>query len=90
MLRELAGEGWKFTGIRVRVQARPAAEPAAKRYIKQLDETSASTLRELALKVGEGPLATALERLVRDAGPGKRLGDGDQALESIKEQDGQQ
>ncbi len=30
LLHKLAGEGWEFTGIRVRVQARPAAAEPAK------------------------------------------------------------
>ena len=51
VLHKLAGEGWEFTGIRVRVQARPAA----------------TSLEALASRLGYEPLAKALRRLARHA-----------------------
>jgi hypothetical protein len=65
LLRKLGGEGWEFTGIRVRVQARPPDARLEKHHIKQMDESAATTLRALAIEVGEGPLAAALRRLAR-------------------------
>jgi hypothetical protein len=59
----LAHEGWEFTGIRVRVQARLAREPVRNPPRKQLDKASAATLLALAVDLGESPLAQALERL---------------------------
>jgi hypothetical protein len=61
----LAREGWEFTGIRVRVQARLARESLPKVPKKQLDNASAATLLTLAAKLGESPLAHALRRLAR-------------------------
>ena len=59
----LAREGWEFTGIRVRVQARLARESAPNAPKKQLDTASAATLLALAEELGESPLAQALQRL---------------------------
>jgi hypothetical protein len=59
----LAREGWEFTGIRVRVQARLARESVPKLPKKQLDSASAATLLALAAELGESPLARALRRL---------------------------
>lgn len=59
----LAREGFEFTGIRVRVQARPALEPAPKSYVKQLDTAAAATIVSLAESLGDSPLAQALRRL---------------------------
>jgi hypothetical protein len=61
----LAREGWEFTGIRVRVQARLARESVPKSPKKQLDNASAATLLTLAAELGESPLAQALRRLAR-------------------------
>jgi hypothetical protein len=59
----LAREGWEFTAIRVRVQARLARESVPKSPKKQLDNASAATLLTLAAELGESPLARALSRL---------------------------
>ena len=59
----LAREGWEFTGIRVRVQARLAREAVSKSPKKQLDNASAATLLTLAAALGESPLSRALRRL---------------------------
>ncbi|MGH8799613.1 MAG: DciA family protein [Casimicrobiaceae bacterium] len=89
LLRKLAGEGWEFTGIRVRVQARPADAPPAKHHMEQLDESAATALRALADELGAGPLAKALRRLAsHSAAAGSDHGD--QTLERVKDQDAQQ
>jgi hypothetical protein len=59
----LALEGWEFTGIRVRVQARMAREAALNSPKKQLDKASSATLLALAAELPESPLALALRRL---------------------------
>jgi len=91
LLRKLAGEGWEFTGIRVRVQARPAAPGLEKLPKKQLDEAAGRTLQALARRLGDAPLAQALRRLARHAGPtATGSGGGHQPLESVKDQDAEQ
>jgi hypothetical protein len=67
LLRALLQEGTEFTGIRVRVQARPAARPAPKPAIKQIDKSSAAALEALAAELGDSPLAAALARLASRA-----------------------
>ena len=90
LLRELAGEGWEFTGIKVRVQARPAARNPPKVPKKQLDEAAVSTLETLASRLGDSPLAVALRRLARHAGHRTGSDDHNQALEGVKDQDAEQ
>jgi hypothetical protein len=90
LLRKLAGEGWEFTGIRVRVQARPAASESEKKHMNQLDEAAAMTLRSLASQLGDGPLAKALRRLARHAGPRAGSNNDEQSLEGVKDQNGEQ
>jgi hypothetical protein len=90
VLHKLAGEGWEFTVIKVRVQARPAAAEPAKVPMKQLDVAAASTLEALASRLGDEPLAQALRRLARHAGRRTGSDDGDQALESVKDEHGEQ
>ena len=77
----LAREGFEFTGIRVRVQARPASESARKSVKKQLDTDSAATILSLAGTLGESSLAEALRRLagtqrVQEAGLDAKLAPG--------------
>jgi hypothetical protein len=67
LLRALLQEGNEFTGIRVRVQARPAARPAPKPAIKQIDKASAEALEAVAAELGDSPLAAALARLAARA-----------------------
>ena len=67
----LAREGFEFTGIRVRVQARLARESPPKSPTKQLDSSSAAMLMSLAAKLGQSPLGDALRRLAS-----KRASDG--------------
>jgi len=90
LLRKLADEGWEFTGIRVRVQARPAASEPKKRAINQIDEVAAATLGSLASRLGDDPLAKALRRLVRRAGPQPGSSDDEQPLEGVKDQNREQ
>jgi hypothetical protein len=89
VLHKLAGEGWEFTGIRVRVQARPAVAEPAKAPKKQLDEAAAAALDALASRLGDAPLAKALKRLARHA-PHRAGSDDDQTLEGVKDQDTEQ
>jgi hypothetical protein len=85
----LAREGFEFTGIRVRVQARLARESVPKTPKKQLDNASAAMLLALAAELGESPLAQALRRLAK-----MRVGtdsDGrNESLESVKDEDREQ
>jgi hypothetical protein len=67
LLRALMQEGKEFTGIRVRVQARPPARPAPKPAIKQIDESSAVALEVAAAGLGDSPLAAAMVRLAARA-----------------------
>jgi hypothetical protein len=80
----LAREGWEFTGIRVRVQARLARESAPKSPKKQLDNASAATLLALAAELGESPLAQALRRLARSRA--RTNSDPNESLEGVKEE----
>jgi hypothetical protein len=70
MLEGLAREGWKFTGIRIRVQARPAGVDRSKVYAKQMDRLAAATLRQGAAGIADPALAAALARLAARAGRG--------------------
>ena len=87
VLHKLAGEGWEFTVIKVRVQARPARSDPAKAPMKQLDAAAGATLDALASRLGDEPLAKALRRLASRAGRRTGSDDGDQALEGVKNQD---
>jgi hypothetical protein len=84
----LAREGWEFTGIRVRVQARLARESLAIMPKKQLDSASASTLLTLAGQLGESPLSLALTRLATRARAAS--GHRHEPLEGVEDQDAEQ
>ena len=90
VLHKLAREGWEFTGIRVRVQARPAPDASPKRHMEQLDGGAARTLRALAATLGHGPLASALQRLASHADPPAPSDRDQQPLERVKDQDAEQ
>jgi hypothetical protein len=60
--------GWEFTGIQVRVQARPGWATARKIVAKQLDTASATALRAHAGELADPVLAAALRRLADQAG----------------------
>ena len=84
----LGREGWEFTGIRVRVQARLARESPGIISKKQLDSASAGTLLALAGRLGESSLSRALTRLA--AGAGAASGHRNQPLEGVKDEDAEQ
>ena len=87
--RALAHEGWEFTGIKVRVQARPAFEKPVNTPRKQLDPSSIEQLKRLAAKLGSNnELSAALSRLASQAMPAS--GDVDQALDGVEDQDREQ
>ena len=65
--RALAQEGWEFTGIRVRVQARSAPQEVLNILPKQIDAASIAELQRLAAKLGDTELAAALRNLVERA-----------------------
>jgi hypothetical protein len=87
--RALAHKGWKFTGIRVHVQARSAPRQAVNVAPKQIDAASIAKLRRLAEKLGDSELAAALRRLVRHAGAptSGRVGE---PLEGVEDEDREQ
>jgi hypothetical protein len=68
LLVKLQREGWQFTAIRVRVQVRATPVTPEKAQSNQLDRNSLRPLAVLAKELPEGPLKTALARLVRRAG----------------------
>jgi hypothetical protein len=65
LLRTLVADGCEFTGIRVRVQARPKSAPRANSLKKQIDALAGVRLMATAEALGESPLAEALKRLAR-------------------------
>ena len=85
----LAHEGWEFTGIRVRVQARLAVEEVPNVTPKQIDAASAATLRRLAASLNQSELSAALERLA-SRGYGFCSGRVDEALDGVKDEDREQ
>jgi hypothetical protein len=68
LVNTLQRAGWEFTGIQVRVQARPGWGASHKIVAKQLDTTSATKLRAGANALADPELATALRRLADHAG----------------------
>lgn len=82
MLEGLAREGWKFTGIRIRVQARPVGGHRSKVYAKQMDRAAAAALRQGAAGISDPGLAAALARLASRAG--QASGDQEQPLEGVE------
>src|SRR5208282_2690078 len=59
--------GWEFTGIQIRVQARPGWGESHKVVAKQLDTTSVTALRAAADALADPELARALRRLADHA-----------------------
>ena len=88
LLAALVREGWKFTGIRVRVQVR-SAQPKRNPDPKHIDNASAERLEALAMQLGDAPLAQALRRLARSGSPSGSDFD-DQPLQSVKDKDDEQ
>lgn len=68
LLSALRREGFEFTSIRVRVQVRAPAAERRKSLSKQFDSSAARPVAALAESLPEGPLRTALRRLLRRAG----------------------
>src|SRR5882672_5949048 len=67
LVETLSREGWKFTGIRIRVQARQNRADRSKVHAKQIDEQSAAAIRAGADRVTDPDLAAALRRLADSA-----------------------
>jgi len=63
LLQALEREGWKFTGIRIRVQPRSAGGSPEKNLSKQIDAVSAATLTARAQALADPALREALLRL---------------------------
>jgi len=85
MLVALAEEGWKFTGIRLRVQVRSTAKQPRNIAPNQIDAASAAALERLAAQLDDPLLADALRRLARRARP-RSDGNNDQSLEGEEDQ----
>jgi hypothetical protein len=85
LLQILAHEGWEFTGILVRVQARSPPQVVHKSVEKQLDGISAAVLRRRALEVADPALAAALRRLADQSAEGAS-GSEQEPLEGVKNQ----
>jgi hypothetical protein len=68
LLSALQHAGWKFTGIRVRVQVRTDPVPNRKPLANPIDRSSLQPLGALARKLHPGPLKAALDRFLRRAG----------------------
>lgn len=68
VLAGLRREGWNFTELRVRVQVR--IERGAVRYTSEIqrDKVNTAPLSRLAARLPDGPLRTAVARLVRRCG----------------------
>ena len=80
--------GLEFTGIQVRVQARPRGDSSHKTFAKQLDSASAATLRGCAGALADAELAAALRRLADQADEPVSTA-AQQAREGIEQQHGE-
>ena len=88
LLNSLTREGWKFTGIRVRVQARSTPGHRSKVYAKQMDEEVAAGLRAGADRIEDPRLAAALRRLARRGRSGSK--DEQRPFESVEDEHAKQ
>ena len=61
----LRREGWEFSGIRLRVQPRPAAPEPTKAVPRQWDSASRRPLAALETSLPAGPLKAALQKFLR-------------------------
>jgi hypothetical protein len=68
LLAALDRAGWKFTVIKVRVQARSARRASEKNVLKQIDARSAARLRAGAREVADPRLRAAMNRLANAHG----------------------
>ena len=88
LLQSLTREGWKFTGIRFRVQAHGIRTDRSKVYAKQMDGSAIAALRAAASRVEDPRLASALCRL---ADRGESVSKDEQrALQGIEDEHAQQ
>lgn len=83
LVEALSREGWKFTGIRVRVQVRANRTDRSKIHAKQIDERSAAKLRAIADRLSDPRLAAALRRLAKQ---GSVPSDDQQPFKGIEDQ----
>ena len=88
LLETLARRGWKFTGIRVRVQARSSRAETSKVYAKQMDAQAVSVLLKGAEKIADPGLAAALRRLAHRAVEASK--DQQEAFQSVEGEDSEQ
>jgi hypothetical protein len=88
VLQALAHEGWQFTVIRVRVQARPPQRQSENIAKKQIDAVSAASLRAAAAKVEDPGLSAALRRLATHTPPVSPTPD--DAASRVKDEDQEQ
>jgi hypothetical protein len=88
LLQSLTREGWKFTGIRLRVQAHGTRVDRSKFYAKQMDGSAILALRAAADQIEDPRLAAALRRLADRAEP--RSKDEQRPLQGIEDEHAQQ
>ena len=89
LLQRLQADGMEFTGIKVRVQARPAVEVAQKIPLKHRDRPQATILSALAATIEDPALKAALLRLAGREGAPESEGH-KQSLECVEDQDPKQ
>jgi hypothetical protein len=65
ILAALAGDGWQFSGIRVRVQPKSMPTSWHKNVPRQWDSASRRPLVDLHERLADGPLKEALARLLK-------------------------
>lgn len=65
LLAEFRSKGWQFSAIRVAVQVRSRAEPAAGKARKTPDASAQQSLQRLADTLPESPLQAAIVRLAK-------------------------
>ncbi len=74
----LVERGWQVSGIRVRVQPRPAAAPEPRRRAPEMPAAAVSAFETLAPALQPSPLKDAVERLLRHSLPRRdRVGEGE-------------
>ena len=84
LLQALEREGWKFTGIRVRVQPRSAGRSFEKNISKQVDAISLAKLKARAGALADPALRKAVLRLAERAAC--RTSGEEQALSGVNQQ----
>ena len=88
LLESLTREGWKFTGIRLRVQACGNRAGRSKVYAKQMDGSAIAALRAAAGRIEDPRLASALRRLADQGQPSSK--DEQRPLQGIEDEHPQQ